>query len=729
MARSSGAPGQVQQRRIEVALHEARRAAAGQHVGEIPAPVDARPAHVAERHAHRRAEMRRMQTAREVAEPSGKRSRQRGEVRAATCCRNAPARSSPAAVSKTITRSAPASSCCAIVDARAAARMTSRERGGTAAATSSALASEPACVPSTAYTNSVHGPPTNPIRPWSAGSCRARRRDGFGLERQRAARPRRRRRSRASSAGVSRRVELRAVVVVAQAEPSASSGNSRSLKRIAASKSKSSTAPARPRPRAPARGRASRSCAASQRLVRLLIPARLAHQPDRRHRLRLAGERAREAVVMSRLPRPPTDSRRRAPIESVARRRRQRLPQPHDRVVDGARRRKLRSWPQTRSRISDDRRRAAPRRSAASARGRRAPAGTCASPSARSTRQRVEIDLAPARAHDLGRALRRQHVPHAQDELLEVKRLRQVLVGADLEAFEPVLGRVERRHEHHRRSVDVRLMCRARPKPEPSGSFTSTIARSQRAGAQRALRPSAIVCTHVHVELLLLEPLGQRPAERRVVFDEQHARHQRASGRSSVDRRTRGSAAATARIAGRRASARRAGAHTNRPTPVPLVSSGRDERLAELAERRPAARRGRRRQRESDTRPDAGSATRTVTCVRAAVDDGVLKQVAHDARRTPRASASMRRVAVDADVEAGQSSASARRAPRTSSARAAGGRPAARRTASSRAESAAAPCPAAADRAAARAASAGQSSRRPSACSCTLGERRSSGRA
>ena len=99
----------------------------------------------------------------------------------------------------------------------------------------------------------------------------------------------------------------------------------------------------------------------------------------------------------------------------------------------------------------------------------------------------------PADAQRSARALPAEHVAHADDELLQVKRLRQILVGADLEAFEAVLGGVERRHEHHGRR-GLLAICRARPKPDPSGSFTSTIARSQaprRDLAPSRLRPSA----------------------------------------------------------------------------------------------------------------------------------------------------------------------------------------------------------------------------------------------
>ena len=47
-----------------------------------------------------------------------------------------------------------------------------------------ARASGPVWPPSTAYTNSVHGPPTKPIRALRPGQPRARRPDGVGLERE-----------------------------------------------------------------------------------------------------------------------------------------------------------------------------------------------------------------------------------------------------------------------------------------------------------------------------------------------------------------------------------------------------------------------------------------------------------------------------------------------------------------------------------------------------------------
>ena len=86
--------------------------------------------------------------------------------------------------------------------------------------------------------------------------------------------------SRAPAAGHGRRSSA--------PSPSASRGNSRSLKRIAASKSKSSTdASATSRRQLRRRGTASSNvCFSAQRLVALLIAARLPHQPDRRHGLR-----------------------------------------------------------------------------------------------------------------------------------------------------------------------------------------------------------------------------------------------------------------------------------------------------------------------------------------------------------------------------------------------------------------------------------------------------------
>ena len=81
--------------------------------------------------------------------------------------------------------------------------------------------------------------------------------------------------------------------------------------------------------------------------------------------------------------------------------------------------------------------------------------------------------------------------------------------------------------------VVVRLMCRARPNPEPSGSFTSTIARSHAPARRRSLA-SAIDCTHCTTQFIPLETLRQRPAQRRIVFDEEDASHQSASGKVSV---------------------------------------------------------------------------------------------------------------------------------------------------------------------------------------------------
>ena len=72
-------------------------------------------------------------------------------------------------------------------------------------------------------------------------------------------------------------------------------------------------------------------------------------------------------------------------------------------------------------------------------------------------------------------------------------------------------------------AVSLRI-CRARPNPDPSGSVTSTIARSQAPAAISAFA-SPTERTHFDVSLLALEALGQRAAQRCVVFDEQHARH------------------------------------------------------------------------------------------------------------------------------------------------------------------------------------------------------------
>ncbi len=150
-------------------------------------------------------------------------------------------------------------------------------------------------------------------------------------------------------------------------------------------------------------------------------------------------------------------------------------------------------------------------------------------------RQRAEVDLPPANAERLGHPLRRQHVPDAEDELLEMKRLRQILVRADLESLQPVLRRVERGHEHHRdQRIAFDAACQTEPRPirqldVNDGQVPRT--RSQRGLAGRdRLNPG-------DVQLLLLQPLLQRAAERRVVLDQQNLRHDLDSGRSMATRR------------------------------------------------------------------------------------------------------------------------------------------------------------------------------------------------
>ena len=148
---------------------------------------------------------------------------------------------------------------------------------------------------------------------------------------------------------------------------------------------------------------------------------------------------------------PPTDSRRPAPIESAApsRRRapgaagRSRCP-PRAASETDPRPRRDRGFP-------IDRPRAARRRSSSfSTRPSRTCRNDLAAPGD-STDIASKSIARPADAQRSGGRCRASSMAHADDELLQVKRLRQVLVGADLEAFEPALGRVERRHEHHGR--------------------------------------------------------------------------------------------------------------------------------------------------------------------------------------------------------------------------------------------------------------------------------------
>ena len=136
-------------------------------------------------------------------------------------------------------------------------------------------------------------------------------------------------------------------------------------------------------------------------------------------------------------------------------------------------------------------------------------------------RQRVEVDRHAGDANHRARRLRRQHVPDAQHEFLQVKRLGQVLVGADLEPLEPVFRRVQRRHEHdgnRRRALDLPRETKPRAVGQPDVDD-----RQIPAPDRSCSLASPIVCTHDD-EAIALEPLGQRAPERRVVFDEQHPR-------------------------------------------------------------------------------------------------------------------------------------------------------------------------------------------------------------
>ncbi len=177
-------------------------------------------------------------------------------------------------------------------------------------------------------------------------------------------------------------------------------------------------------------------------------------------------------------------------------------------------------------------------------------------------------------------------------------------------------------------------MRRARPKPEPSGSLTSRIARSHAPVAPEPASAAAIVCAHCTSRLLFLEPLGQRPAERRVVFDEEHARHHRAPGSSSTTReagaRPRGrTKRRIAAACGARAGARRTGRRPCRSSRSAARTAGRAGRTI-----------GRRAAAVVDavmrTTPASVLRHLDVHFARAAVDDRVLQQVAKHRCRTAR---------------------------------------------------------------------------------------------
>ena len=226
----------------------------------------------------------------------------------------------------------------------------------------------------------------------------------------------------------------------------------------------------------------------------------------------------------------PIDSQCPSPIGSAGHRRRQRLAQPDDRVVDRALRGKS-SSPQTRSRISErPTARGAASTSMLQARGSLSPAGTRARRAGRSTAIASQSIVASPTCRP-PRRLRRQHMPHAQHELLQVKRLRQVLVGAELEPGQPALGGVQRGHEHDRRASSA-CGSPARGRSPTRRAASRRRWRGPRGRRAAAARARANVSTHSTSRPSLIEPLRERLAQRAIVFDQQDARHQAASGSS-----------------------------------------------------------------------------------------------------------------------------------------------------------------------------------------------------
>ena len=148
---------------------------------------------------------------------------------------------------------------------------------------------------------------------------------------------------------------------------------------------------------------------------------------------------------------------------------------------------------------------------------------------------------------------------------------------------------------------DVALDPAREPEARSVGQLDVEDRRDPSAAVPSAASAAAMVCAHSTSRCSFSSRSVERAAERLVVFDEQHARHQSRSRQLEHDGQP---AASRRRATNRSAPCIRATSwrHTNRPTPVPLVSPLVRERLAERVERRRPPRRVRRRRRVSRTR-------------------------------------------------------------------------------------------------------------------------------
>ena len=106
-------------------------------------------------------------------------------------------------------------------------------------------------------------------------------------------------------------------------------------------------------------------------------------------------------------------------------------------------------------------------------------------------RERADRDRAPGRR---GRAASAHDRPHARDELAGAERLHDVVVGAELEAHDPV-DLLAASGEHDDRDVGGRRISRHRSRPSPSGSITSSRTRSGSPRSKRGRASSSVPAT------------------------------------------------------------------------------------------------------------------------------------------------------------------------------------------------------------------------------------------
>ena len=115
-----------------------------------------------------------------------------------------------------------------------------------------------------------------------------------------------------------------------------------------------------------------------------------------------------------------------------------------------------------------------------------------------------------------------QHRADPGDELLEAERLGHVVVAADRQAPDLVLGRVAGGQEHAPgTAAAARAAARTTSKPSRSGSMTSSTTRSGRCRWTGPRRPAAL--GGAHVEAREPEARGEE-SECSVIFDDQESR-------------------------------------------------------------------------------------------------------------------------------------------------------------------------------------------------------------